>query len=414
MQTRLMPNFPKKLIAAPILATARIAASCALLSPLAAADPAPPAEGVIRVATYNVAMYRDEAGQLRKELESGDSEQAEKIAEVLQRVRPHVVLLNEFDYEPGKPRLVTALKEYLEKPQQALRPIDFPYHFYEPVNTGVDSGRDLDKDGKLGGPADCWGYGRYPGQYGMLLLSRLKVQPKVSWTYRDLKWADAIPSPAWPRDPRDGEDFYSEDERLALRLPSKSFWDVAVYPGSRGALRVLCSHPTPPAFDGPEDRNGCRNFDEIGMIAEYLKGRRITMFPSDGESGYHGMNLSEPFVVLGDLNADPVDGNGRPGAIQQLLDHPRVDSSFVPRSEGGASSSAANAELNRDHKGDAAHDTSDFSGDEYGNLRVDYVLPSKGLEVVDGGVYWPVGNEPGAEAVKASDHRLVWLDLRLP
>ncbi len=59
----------------------------------------PPPAGAVRIATYNIAMYRDEAGQLAAELAGGKSQQAAKVAEVLQRVRPDVVLLNEFDYE---------------------------------------------------------------------------------------------------------------------------------------------------------------------------------------------------------------------------------------------------------------------------------------------------------------------------
>ena len=48
--------------------------------------------------------------------------------------------------------------------------------------------------------------------------------------------------------------------------------------------------------------------------------------------------------------------------------------------------------------------------------RIDYVLPSAGLEVIAGGVFWPDPDEDpeGARwAEDASDHRLVWLDLRL-
>ena len=117
--------------------------------------------------------------------------------------------------------------------------------------------------------------------------------------------------------------------------------------------------------------------------------------------------------VLGDLNADPMDGNCREGAIQQLLNHPLLQGNYSPTGEGGKASGEKHAELNGDQKGDPSHDTSDFSGDEYGNLRVDYVIPSKGLTIIDGGVYWPKGDKPEATAVKASDHRLVWLDLKV-
>ena len=47
-----------------------------------------------------------------------------------------------------------------------------------------------------------------------------------------------------------------------VRLSSTSHWGVPVdVDGS--TVRFLVSHPTPPVFDGAEDRNGTRNHDEI-------------------------------------------------------------------------------------------------------------------------------------------------------
>ena len=107
------------------------------------------------------------------------------------------------------------------------------------------------------------------------------------------------------------------------------------------------------------------------------------------------------------------DGDSAP-AIQQLLDHPRINSDFTPTSQGAVAASRARPDLNADHQGDPSHDTADFSGDGHGNLRVDYVLPSRDLRVVDSGVFWPKPGEPGSEAIKATDHRLVWVDLEFP
>ena len=44
-------------------------------------------------------------------------------------------------------------------------------------------------------------------------------------------------------------------------------------------------------------------------------------------------------------------------------------------------------------------------------MRLDYLLPSRGLRVRDSGVFWPVSGSTGAELIDASDHHLVWLDL---
>ena len=55
-----------------------------------------------------------------------------------------------------------------------------------------------------------------------------------------------------------------------------------------------------------------------------------------------------------------------------------------------------------------------------GNLRADYVLPSKDLRIRDGGVFWPVRADPLSRLtgpgfpVPTSDHRQVWVDVRVP
>ncbi|WP_196218143.1 hypothetical protein [Streptomyces blattellae] len=53
------------------------------------------------------------------------------------------------------------------------------------------------------------------------------------------------------------------------------------------------------------------------------------------------------------------------------------------------------------------------------NLRVDYVLPSRGLIPGSNGVFWPTSDDPlyrlvgGEPNVPTSDHRLVWQDVRV-
>jgi hypothetical protein len=67
--------------------------------------------------------------------------------------------------------------------------------------------------------------------------------------------------------------------------------------------------------------------------------------------------------------------------------------------------------LNTQQKGIPEADTADFNDKYTGNLRLDYVLPSTGLDVVDGAVFWPASNEDGQEWSHVSDHHLVWIDL---
>jgi endonuclease/exonuclease/phosphatase family metal-dependent hydrolase len=369
----------------------------------------PPPAGAVRIATYNIAMYRDEAGQLFRELASGKSVQAAKVAEVLQRVRPDVVLLNEFDYEESGAALKAFREEYLATSQAGLEPLEYPYAFYRPVNTGVDSTYDLDGDGKTGAPADAFGFGQYPGKYGMVVLSKHPIDETASRTFQKFLWKNQ-PGALLTKRP-DGSPFYGAEAWENFRLSSKSHWDVAVKLPNR-TLHLLCSHPTPPVFDGPEDRNGLRNHDEIRLIADYATGGEEAEYIVDDASVSGGLANGEAFVVLGDLNADPVDGDTHNQAIKQLLKHPRINSCFTPTSAGGKLVSEQYVENNSAHHGDPTHDTGNFSVDGQANLRCDYALPSRELEVLATGVFWPTGNEPGAEAVTGSDHRLVWVDVK--
>ena len=363
----------------------------------------------LRVATYNTSLYSDEDGGLIGRLE-GNDEKARRIAAVLQRVRPDLVLLNEFDYDPAQRAADLFQHHYLETPQPgggvALR---YPYRYLAAVNTGVASGLDLDGDGMVGDAGrargnDAWGYGLHPGQYGMLVLSRHPIDTAGVRTFQQLKWS-ALPDAIRPIDPASRRPHHSDGVWKQLRLSSKSHWDVPVRT-PQGVVHLLASHPTPPVFDGPENRNGARNFDEIRLWAEYLSpGAKAWLCDDQGRCG--GLDAEARFVIAGDLNADPDDGDGIPGAVSQLLRHPRIDAGFTPRSE-GAIECAADHALPR--KGAVASHTGDF-GPKTGTLRLDYLLPSRGLRVLDGAVFWPAPGVMADDPTTASDHHLVWLDL---
>ncbi len=364
----------------------------------------------LRAATYNTSLYTDDAGGLIRQLE-GDDVHAAKIAAVLQRVRPDIVLLNEFDYDADGRAATLFQDRYLSVAQpgggESLR---YPYRYLAPVNTGVPSGLDLDRNGETGGKGrnrgnDAWGYGLHPGQYGMLVLSRYPIDRKQVRTFQHLKWS-AMPGARAPRDPATGDAWYSPKVWSQLRLPSKSHWDVPLTT-PQGVVHLLAAHPTPPVFDGPEDRNGKRNADEIRLWAEYISadGEREWLCDDRGRCG--GLAPGARFVIVGDYNADPVDGDGVPGAIAQLLDHPRTNGSFVSRSAGAAERAA---ERRVDRRGDVTSHTGDF-GPKGGTLRLDYVIPSASLQVIDGGVFWPARGQTGSDVTDASDHHLVWLDL---
>lgn len=371
-------------------------------SPLEA--PPPP---VLRVATYNVSLHGAAEGDLLRRLDDGDAK-ARKVAATIQHLRPDLLLLNEFDYDAAHAAADRFQREYLETSQDGQAPIQYPYRFLAPVNTGVSSGLDLDRDGQVELPGDGWGFGQYPGQYGMLVLSRHPIDVAAVRTFQQFRWS-AMPDALAPMLPDSGEAWYPPEVWEQFRLSSKSHWDVPV-DTPIGRVHFLVSHPTPPVFDGPEDRNGRRNHDEIRFWAEYVSGQARDWIVDDaGRRG--GLDPAARFVIAGDQNADPVDGDSVEHAIRQLLEHPRILRHEPPSSRGGALSSAERGGVNLDQRGDPAHDTGAFSP-RTGNLRIDYVLPSLGFEYAAGGVFWPLPGEIGADWIEASDHRPVWIDLR--
>ncbi|XZE45518.1 endonuclease/exonuclease/phosphatase family protein [Pirellulaceae bacterium SH467] len=378
----------------------------------------PPREGSVRIATFNMALNRKAPGELLKGLEAGDA-QAKKIAAIVQWVSPDLLLANEVDYDGGKS--ATLLREEYLNNESILTKRHRPhqpylYQFVAPVNTGVPSGVDLNTDGTTDGPDDAWGYGAFPGQYGMVIFSRYPIQTEAVMTYQKFLWRD-LPDALRPgvgdRNTDAWKPHYADDVWNQLRLSSKSHWLVPVSIGSK-RIQILAAHPTPPVFDGPEDRNGCRNHDEIRFLHD-IAANADYLVDDLGRSG--GATASDPFVILGDLNADPTDGSGTASAIQQLLGSPLIQSEFVPSSRGGAEASSIQKRANVGQKGNPQYDTGDFNDREPGNLRVDFVLPSRSLRITGGGVFWPTVEEMKSLEVDikdASDHHLVWLDVQLP
>lgn len=376
---------------------ALLALSASLLSPAVAAT--------VRVATFNASLYSERAGGLVERLQNNDPA-ARKIAAVIQHQRPDILLLNEFDYDADGTAADLFQQRYLGVPQFGQAEISYPYRYFAPVNTGVPSGFDLDGDGRSDGPGDAWGFGRHPGQYGMLVLSRFPIDPAQVRTFRNFRWRD-MPGALAPVHP-DGSPWYPSAAWERFPLSSKSHWDVPVRT-PLGTLHLLAAHPTPPVFDGPEDRNGRRNADEIRFWREYIS-KQDTDWIVDDDGRRGGLTADARFVIVGDLNADPADGGGRREAIVELLEHPRLLRMATPQSDGADAAARQDGGANAGHRGAHRHDTAAF-GPQSGNLRVDYVLPSTGFRASASGVFWPMPGETGADWLDASDHRMVWIDL---
>jgi Endonuclease/Exonuclease/phosphatase family len=390
---------------------------------LTVAAPSAVARDNLRFATFNASLNRADDGQLVPALSTGTDPQIRNVAEIIQRVRPDVLLVNEFDFVPGGEAVRLFQENYLSVSQHGARPIEFPHTFVAPSNTGIHSGKDLNNDGRVvstpdasGYGDDAFGFGEYPGQFGMAVLSRRPIDRKGVRTFQHFLWKD-MPGNLLP------QPFYSPDEVAIFRLSSKSHWDVPVRVPGGGVVHFLVSHPTPPVFDGAEDRNGRRNFDEIGFWADYISGAPYIYDDEGRRGGLRGKR----FVIAGDQNSDPLDGDSVPGAIQQLLEHPRVNASNPPTSRGGPEQARLQRGQNETHESDPAFDTADFRDDAFGpgNLRADYVLPSRGMEIASSSVFWPLSTDPlfplvgvfsglpNGNGFPSSDHRLVAVDVNV-
>ena len=412
----------------------------------------------VRFATYNSSLSRESPGELLAAMRAGDDEQAGAVAAVIQAARPDVLVLQEFDhgpgYDPGGEALRLFRANYLAVGQNGRQPIFYEHAYLPPSNTGVPTGVDLNGDGLVAPTegaevgtdayaADCHGWGKYPGHYAFVILSKHPIDREGIRTFGELLWKD-LPGNHIP------PGHYGDDALAVLRLSSKNHVDVPVEFGG-GTIHVLAAHPTPPVFDGPEDRNGRRNLDEVAMLTGMFDPSQWLLSDEQRDMLRTGARfelvpgLFEPFVILGDLNADPHDGDSfdpsavaaaGPGGwcltprVELLLADPPAGpveallegddaSRFTPTSPGGVAAAERQGGVNATHEGDPAADTADWDDERGpGNLRVDYVLPSNDLETLGGGVFWPTPDAPlmgvGLATVeRASDHRLVWVDVRL-
>jgi len=340
----------------------------------------------IRIATYNADLSQRGPGLLYAKILKGDP-QVQAVQAIIAANHPDILLLTGFDYDAGQVALTAFASGIAE------RGLTYPHLFALRPNTGMATGLDLDGDRVRGGPGDAQGWGRFSGADGMALLSRYPINAEAAQDFSALLWRD-LPGAELPEG-------MAADVATAQRLSTTGHWDVPVtVPG--GDLHLLAYYATPPVFDGPEDRNGLRNAAETAFWVAYIGDRLATPGPVG------------PFVILGDANLDPVDGDGRGGAMQALLSHPSVQDP-KPASDGGR------AAANPGQTGDPALDTADWPDEAGGpgNLRADYVLPSASLSVTGSGIFWPAPGDPDAAllapgGIAASRHRLVWVDITLP
>ncbi|WP_299047087.1 endonuclease/exonuclease/phosphatase family protein [uncultured Tateyamaria sp.] len=320
----------------------------------------------LRIATYNTELQRKGPGLFLRDLVRGDDDQITAVLDVIARADADVLALQGIDYD--------LTGEALSRLADAA---GYPHHFALRPNTGRPTGLDMDGDGRLGGPRDAQGFGYFSGQGGMAILSRLPIDAANVQDLSDLLWVD-VPDARLPE--VNGAPFPSKEAQAAQRLSTTGHWIVSITTPD-GPFHLMTFHASPPVFDGPEDRNGKRNHDEVRLWQHVLDGTVGTAPPG-------------AFVIAGDANLDPRDGSGLHSAIIDLLQDQRL-SDVSPRGQFGT-------------------DTVDWTDPVPGDLRVSYVLPSTHWTAIDSGVLWPAPDDPFADSVAtASRHRLVWADLTL-
>ena len=449
-----MKNINKTLLAAAI--SLGMLAGCNSDNDSKAADP------MVRFATFNLSFDRTAAGMLTGELAltrteqdalltrlaegslSGATEtkaknvqQIRNVAEIIQRTRPDVFLLNEFDND-GKGESTADLKafndNYLAHAQHAeVTAISYPVMQNFATNTGLMSGYDLNLDGNINnGPDDAWGFGNYHGQYAFAVMSKYPIDTKQIRTFQNFKWKD-MPGEqnpiiddckaSIPASRQCGDAWYSDAAWQQYPLSSKNHADVPVrIKTEKGeeVIHFLISHPTPPIFANAARHTVKHNRAEIAFWNDYVKGLN---YMTDDKGTKGGLAKNAKFVIAGDLNADPLTGDGDLTAIQDLLNNPLMNQAItngtlIPVSEGGPECVSKGADCKRNLNRPNPERITNSSV-----LQLDHVIPSTNLNAVKSGVFWPASFEAGYHLVYdaklgiakgvSSDHRMVWVDLKL-
>ncbi|MCT4607799.1 MAG: endonuclease/exonuclease/phosphatase family protein [Pelagimonas sp.] len=320
---------PDRRKAPPRLCAGRIAGGLSLFAALlwgalASAD-------TLRIATWHGDFSRKGPGLMLHDLLKKPPDLSP-----IKALSPDILLLTDIDYDAG---LVT-----LRTLSDQIGP--YPYLLSQRPNRGLPTGRDIDGDGRLGEPEDAQGFGNFSGQGGMALLSRYPLT--LLEDHSPLLWKDAPDSQIARTDPA-----YD-----VQRLSSSGHWAVQV-DSPLGQITLLTLTATPPVFDGPEDRNGRRNRDEVLFWHHHLP------------------QHPEPVILLGNFNLDPKRSDGLRAAASKVLSAPRLQ--------------------------DPLPDQPTVTWDGTGPMRVSYVLPDSRFQVTQAGV------QPALPDL--GPHGLVWVTI---
>ena len=117
---------------------------------------------------------------------------------ILSDLKADVLVLGGFDHDLNG----VSLSAFADAIRAAEGP-DYRHLFSAPPNSGVDTGLDLDGDGRLRGARDAQGFGYFAGQGGMAVLSRYPLT--LSADHSALLWRDLPDSQVIDHQGRTGE-----------------------------------------------------------------------------------------------------------------------------------------------------------------------------------------------------------------
>jgi hypothetical protein len=249
------------------------------------------------------------------------------------------------------------------------------------------------------------GFGEFEGRFNTGVLSRFPIRADGVRVIADFPWHD-LP----------GNRIAELEAELGVKVPAgfplfeKALHIVPIEIGAAAAdgedggdqaelLYLILLHPVSSGFN---DLNPFRNADELHALALFLSGEL---------PGVEPLPEGARFLVIGDLNSDPEDGES-PGSVNVVADHPRVAAHF-PTGDGGEI--GTHPERNTFLSGCGRDGAIVTKPSAKLQLQLDYLLPSVTLgEPVASGIFWPhhqTDPDGYALACRASDHRHVFVDL---
>ncbi len=294
-----------------------------------------------------------------------DHPQVDAASSIIQKVRPDVLSINEMEAHPEAPRLF--LENFLHRGDA---PLYYPYHYLGPTNSGVST--DLPQ------PFDQKGFGLFQGQYGIALFSRFPILREGVRSFEAFSWRD-VPGGLSCL----GDRAVTVPEGFPLFSTNLVNVPLRIGEGMVHAILLHASIPVKGFLN--KERNG----DQLSFLNEYVSGRPLP--------GVEPLNDRKPFLVMGDLNADPEKGEGIREAIQSILDNPVLNGLIPPMPtflEGGGVESPP----------------LDLRGL---SLTLDYILPSGEFIVLNHGVFRPAETGWWKEVRTASDHFAIYTDCSL-